>query len=604
MPDTSKRTNWKERIDSAERYYRKWATKFMCSKLERYYRGFHWVANESETQPAGYTLNMVMTTLEIKLASYSFQNLQFKLKPRPNKSDFNLEFAIQSAQVKEDCLNTIVGNPNGMFCDEIEAALKDSFFRFGILEVGYAAEWILNPNAGKPLYKSDIDPSYQTDEPVVVKEPEMVPQNELVYFKHIPALRFRVGGIEGRYLERSNWFGYYDFYDVNDIKSSKILKNTDDLTTISHRTDDFDEFASEEFNELCKKGDLLKVWKLWDTRAKTVNLYDPTNDVILYSAPYKRCPIFDLRWIRDTLGWYPIPPVFNWISPQDELNESRQQLRSYRRRFTAQNYAVEGQIDQDELDKYEEAKDGAVIKIKREGAIGAIPNSPLSQVVPEAMVVGKDDFVLVSGTSSESMGQADRITATQSIEIAKRFGVRESREQVKVANWIVKVGREALLLAQDKFITGLWIKSSQNTGESIMGAVQVNNQVWQYMMSQDLEDGIDFDVDVQLTSMSPLDNDAEKQKFIEFVAMLSKFPQIALSPKMIREAAYRIGYRNEEIIRELQATALLSTMGQMAGALPQGDGARTAQMRVDQMVPPNMAETQSQLDGQLNGAPQ
>lgn len=598
---------WQQRLKSANTYHDTWADKYKCKILEDYYRGFQRPGLPLDDQLSSYTLNLIDSTIEIKLAGFSFQNIQFHISPKPSHSDFNFELAVQSAQLKEDCLNTIISTQKDNFCSELEDSIVDSFFRFGVIEVGYSADWITNPNAGKPLFLTDIDVNAsQSDEPVVVKQPDRIPQNELIYFKRIPAARFRVGGIEGRYLHQSNWFGYYDFYYADDIKSSSVLSNTNQIQTVSARSTDWtgESETAEEFNELLRKGDLIKIWKLWDNRSKSCKLYDEANDIILYEKPFKRIPVFDLRWKRERYGWYPIPPVFHWISPQNEMNDSREQLRSYRRRFTSQQYAIEGQVDQEEIDKYEEGRDGAVIKVKRQGAIGPIQKDPLTNVVSQAMIVGKDDFITMSGTSSESMGQADRITATQSIEISRRFGVREAREKVRIANWITRIGREGLMTAQDKMIAGLWIKSQNDPGESILGEVKLNNESWNYVLSQDISDGIDFDIAIQLTSMSPLDNDSEKTKFIEFISLIKRFPELAMSPLLIRETAYRVGYRNEKVIRELQATSLLASLGQMAqgGATAGGQGPTgeaTAQQIVAQQEPPNAEEVQNQIDGQL-----
>jgi hypothetical protein len=189
------------------------------------------------------------------------------------------------------------------------------------------------------------------------------------------------------------------------------------------------------------------------------------------------------------------------------------------------------------------------------------------------------------------------------MEISKRFAVRENREQVKVANWIVKIAREGLLLAQEHLIAGLFVKSTNNPGESILGEVQLNPAAWQYVLTQDLNDGVDFDINLQLTSMSPLSNDMEKQKFLEFLAVMKQFPEIALSPLLIREAAYRIGYRNEKVIRELQATSLLSSLGQMAqGQQPGGpanQGNQTAQQIVANQSPTAIEDIRQQMTQQL-----
>jgi hypothetical protein len=194
------------------------------------------------------------------------------------------------------------------------------------------------------------------------------------------------------------------------------------------------------------------------------------------------------------------------------------------------------------------------------------------------------------------------MTATQSIEIQKRFGIREAREKIRVANFVTQVGREALLLAQEKMINGLWVLSSNDPGESILQEVQINKFGWQYIYNQDLSDGADFDIVVHLRSMSPLDNDEEKTKFIEFISVLKQFPEIALSPLLIREAAYRIGYRNEKVIRELQATSLLTSLGQMAAGQGQGGadkGNQTSQQIVANQTPPTVEETRGQIENQL-----
>lgn len=593
-------TPWPERIKSADRYYEKWANKYKCKQLEQYYRGFHW---QGDIQPVSipYTLNMVFSTVDIKLSTYSFSNIQYNVRPRPSKSDFNQEFATQVARLKSDALNTLTKNDNIPFDEEIEQALQDSFFRFGLIEIGYSANWVDNPNRGKPLYASDLDTQAEED---VVKEPDQIPESEMVYFKRIDPSRFRVGGIEGRYLPQCNWVGYYDYYYVADIKNDPSLRNTSEITTVSNRSEDW--FNTEEFDELLKKGDLTRIWTIYDNRAGIKYMWDQSNDTMLKETPFKRLPLFDLRWARDVKGWYPIPPVFQWISPQDEINESRQGMRDYRRRFVSQFQVVEDFIDQEELDKFEEAKSGGIIKTKRPDAIQPIQNPSLSAVVKESMIIGKDDFVLISGASSEAFGVADRMTATQSLEISKRTQVRQGREQYKVANWLCRIGKEILKQAQEKLALGFWVKASADPGkESLLGEVQLNQEAWQYILSQDLDDGVDFDVDMEITSLSPVENDNEKRRFVEFLAIVMQFPQISMSPALIREAAYRVGYKNERVIKEMQNMSLLASMAQSAGAQPgmgggqAPTGGQMAQQKVAQMSPNTTEEVQNQMNEQM-----
>jgi hypothetical protein len=611
MPENEK-TKWASRISHADKYYESWATRFRCARLEEYWRGFQF--NFKALDPEGqlpYTLNMFFSTLEIKLASYSFSDIRFVVQPKPQKMDYNIELAIASAEAKSDALNTIISNPRANFQDEIEAALKDSFFRFGVIEVGYGADWVTNPNAGRPLFESDVDPDADPEKAKILVQPERVPENELVYAKRIDASRFRIGGVEGRYLHQCNWYGYYDFYYTDDLKASKALRNTEKLEVGSHRTTEFDEeitklTASDEEKDLLKSGNLIKVWKLYDNRSKTCILYEPLNDVILYESPFTRDRILDLRWTPDLKGWYPVPPAFQWFSPQDEINEARNMMRSFRRRFVDQYQAQEGMVEEEELDKFELARDGAIIKTKKGDAIQPIQKPTQGSVVPETMIVGKDDFVLMSGSSADAFGVGDRVTATQTMEVSRRTQVRENREQIKVSRWISKIGATLLATAQEKFISGLWVKSSIDGGETFGMEVQEKSVIWQYIASQQLQDGVDYDVDVLITSMSPVANEDEKRKFMEFQAVLAQYPQISFSPTLVREAAYRIGYRNERVIKEAQTMALIMMTGMMAqaGAAQnggtEGTGNRAAQMKTAQMTPNTGEQITNQIAGQLN----
>jgi hypothetical protein len=213
---------------------------------------------------------------------------------------------------------------------------------------------------------------------------------------------------------------------------------------------------------------------------------------------------------------------------------------------------------------------------------------------------GKDDFILVSGSSSDDFGTGDRITATQSMEISRRHAVRQTREQITVARWLARIGAEILNTAQEKFVLGLWVKSSVDGGEMFAGEMQEKSIAWQYIMSQQLQDGVDYDVDVLLTSMSPVANEDEKRKFLEFLAVTAQYPQVALSPTLIRETAVRVGYRNEKVIKEMQTMALITMLGAQQGMNMGGEeGNRQAQKTTAQMTPNTGEQIRQQLGGQL-----
>lgn len=587
---------WVDRIDSANRYYKTWQGLFKCDILEDYYEGRQWRGLSEDYRP--YTINKIFETVQIKLDSFIPEFPQYTVAAKPGNSDFDLETAGLSAQLKQDVLNTIIGNDKEVFAEELKAAYKDSYFRFGLLEVGYAADWVLNPNAPRPLLKGDTDKDQQGQRPSIKKEPAELPINERIYFKHVPARNFRVGGIDHKYLHRCTWCGYYEWVDKDDLLAIRSLMNR---TLVERGTETSKDDSTGDKGDHSHGTDAVKIWHIWDNKAKLRLIVLDEPRVTIFQRPLKRLNLFDFRHdLRvKSEGFYPVPPVFHWLSPQDETNETREQLRAHRRRFIRKFQYVEGSVDEEEIEKFETGGDGALVKVKRENAISAIQDAPLGAALDKAIMTSSDDLNQISGTSAEVRGVADRTTATQANIITQRSSVRENAERDRVAKWLIKVGRETLLTVREKFTLGVWVQFTSDTKESLMGEVQANKPAYEWVSSEDLNDGYDFRIDIDVTTLSSISQEAEKKKFLEFLAIVTQFPQVALSPKLIRECAYRVGYRNEAVIKEMQNMALLHQFSTMSGIAQATQGGQTAQQINSKNTPPQMEQTRNQLQNQL-----
>lgn len=587
---------WSERIDSANRYYDTWAKLFQCDVLEKYYEGFQWLNQEQDSNNP-YVINKVMETVQIKLDEFIPAALQFNVSARVGNSDYNLELAGLSASMKQDVLNTLISEDSSCFNEEVRQAYQDSYFRFAVMEVGYSAEWIENPRAQKPLLNTNVKQNWQ-GKPKVKIEPKELPADEKVYFKHIAAKRFRVGGFDHRYLERCSWCGYYEWVYKDDLLALPGLMNRDRLASIGAERAEFK--ATDNTTDRPKDPGLIKIWKIWDNRARVRLVIVDSPKLTVFQRKFSRIGLIDFRHdIRNTTeGFYPVPPVFHWISPQNEINETRQQLRNHRRRFTRKFQIVEEMIDDPELEKFETGADGSLIKVKRENAITPIIDAPLGAALDKAIVTSSDDLNQISGTASELRGVADRTTATQANIINTKGSVRENAQRDRIAKWFCRIGRETLLTARDRFTIGIWAKLTGDPGESILQTVQEQKDVFNFVSAQDLNDGYDFKVILDPTTLSAQSQELEKKKFLEFLAVITQFPQIALSPKLIREAAYRVGYRNESVIKEMQKMALLHMMGTLSG-IQQAQPGNSGQQIVAQQTPNNMEQIRQQIGGQL-----
>jgi len=612
-------TRWLGRVGKANKYYENWSNRFKCNTLEEYYYGFQWSDGSPNTSYERYVINFVFSTIEVKKPTLLFQNVGYRVKPKPANAEFDFMASAERARNREDVLNTIVSDEDQEFGEELEAFIVDAFFRFGVMEIGYSANWIENPNAGKPILKSDNDPWFDPDgedgRDNIIREPEELPEQERVYFKRIPPWRFRVGGTDGRTFKKCSWIGYYDYFRAEDIKANRALKNLKELDFVGSRSEDFNDgdTVTPEQEDLLKTGDLVKVWVIYDLRRKMKYIFAHSQCVTLLSKKYKTLPVVAIKFVEKIRGWYPIPLVFNWKGPQDEINEAREQQRLHRRRAKRAYLYKDGAFDKDdEISKLESGPDMTFAKVQGDPntQVAPLQSAQLDPAVAQSMMVGRDDLNIITGTTVNDRGQTDRSTATQSNIVDMRSQLRDSAARVKIANVLKKIGRLVLITVQDHFTSSFWVKVRTNrNNENFLQEVREAEIEWREFTSGELGDAEDFEVDISLDTISPIENQASKAAFVEFLSLLNNFPQLAFDPILIREAAYRCGYRNEKVIARMSEMAQVAAIGQMAMAkqslvqmgMAAEPGGNMAQTRVAQMTPPDQAQIQNQLVGQTGG---
>lgn len=559
---------WAKQIPLANKYFEQWENTFHCKVLQDYYEGFQWAGSHEEPF-AKYKINKVFETIQIKNDQFVPSFLEYKIAPKAGNADFDLETAALSAALKQDVLNNLVGDENNDFCDELRLSYRDSFFYFGVFEVGYAADWIENPKAFKPLLKSDTTTDQDGSKPSYIRvkgEPLELPANEQVYFKRIDPKNFRVGGMDRHRLKNCTWYGYFEYVYKKDLLAMPGLMNKKKVEEASGAYYEDTSYSSEKDDGSISE-ECIKVWHIWHNKARVRLLILDEPFITLSQRTFTRQTIFDYRPdIRLTKeSFYPIPQVFHWIASQDEINETREQLRNHRRKFIRKFQVVENAIDDPEIEKFETGPDGSLITVKRENAISAIQDAPLGNNLGEALITSTDDLNQISGISSAVRGKADRTTATEADIINQRANIRENAENDRVARWLCKIGRETLLCVRDNFTLGLWVEMTSDPNEQLFMTYQNNPQGYAFVTSEDLSDGYDFRIRIDPTTLSKVNQHEEKVAFFEFLNITSTYPQIALSPKLIRETAYRCGYRNESVIKEMQQMALLQQMALQMG---------------------------------------
>jgi len=628
-PNTLISSPWQTRIQQANKYYKAWEERFRCETLESYYEGFQWyLANgiplDAMNVRRPYTLNLIYTTMKRKVANITYTYPEFILTPRPGQMDWNQDMAVQSAQIKQDTLNTVASDPRLELVEDIRLAAIDSFFRFGVVEVGYSTGWE-NPNKPKMELASHEDPQrYLNKDRVISDNPASGTAS--AYTKWISARRFRVSMADDVKLRNCDWCGYYSFMPIAVLKKTKGIDFPSQFdqnyysVDIADASAYFEEkgYSSDAAADMVTRGQIAKVWHIWDNITKERLLLLDGNCENMYGEDFERLPFSTHRSDLSLKGWYPIPPVWQWLSPQNEVNEAREQMRRYRRRATRKFEFTKGKVSIDELDKMKTEVDGETIEVKENGGmpvIRAIANPEIDSNIQNGLILAKEDFDTVASIPVSAGRPSDRQTATATNKIAADQGIVESLEQVDFSRFVAGIGREILLQLGEKMSEGMWVKYTTDPGdeESIMAEIAQNAPIFKYITSQNLQDGYDFDVVCNVVNATPNQMQSELSNYVQFLSLMTQFPAIAMSSTLVRETAYRCNYKNERVIKEYQKMAMLAMQekANMAGQslltqglLPQQVNAsnvnRTAQGMSEQQTPNTIAEIQSQLHSQVH----
>ena len=586
---------WNHKIKAAENYFTQWESKFLCRRLEQYLEGFQ---RDGDDSYQSFVLNLFESTFGIKEATLLFKVPIFYVDPQPISGDFNPSKTYEWASDATDLLNSIASGKETGLAEALEMALIDAVSYFGIVEVQFKTEWQTNPAKGIPITELSEESGEEVE---VGTEPEKIVTKEWFEVKRVPAHRFRVGGNDCATLDKCDWVGYYDFVRISSLRKLTGIKNLDRVTFAGSHSDEYQSEYTNIDDQVQLSGDLIKIWKVWDNLTHTFHIFTEGECVELFSESFTRLPLFGLRLKRRRRGWYPVPYSFSWKHPQDEINESREQLRAARRRAKRMWTMKPGAMEEDERAKIEHGPDGTIAIARTDNPLSPVQYPPLDASIGSVLQLSKDDFNIVSSTSAEARGQSDRTTATQASIIDQRATIRDNRERETIAQFLGEIGSEILKQFLEKSTLEFMIKVSHDVGSFFQDVPEIENK-WREISSEDFGN-IDYLVRVTVESLSPVANDQEKRKFMEFLAVISQYPIISSHPDLIMEAAFKVGYKNLKVVKAFQQAAVLQMLGQVNEVQGQGNPSdNMAQQTTQQMIPP----TQTQIDNQLDatGIPQ
>jgi hypothetical protein len=582
---------WTGRLTRGTKDYDHWAKEYQVERGAKYYLGKQWHGLAVSDAEKKYVINLVFATIETQKPTLMFSRPKVTVEPRPARAQEPGSDVSGRATLIESTLQTFVDDRDLHFTGETTLALNDVYARFGLVEVGYTADWIDNPNADKPVLKEN-----STDEPLLdaeqkpVLQPKRIPKKESLFLKRIAPHTFRVG--PGRNTLLSNdWCAYYEWHYVEDVKANPDYVNTAELKPTGTVTTEAD--APTDDPDRQKHDGQVKLWKIWDLRKKVRHVLAEGHDRLLQEdKPFGYLPLAALKFYEISDSWYPLPPVYNWVSPQDEINETRESMKLHRRRFV-RRYMREPSVTQPEFDKLEAGEDGVCIEVPKVTPPPIVPIadadlSPANTV--QELAASKDDFQQVAGVSGEARGVPQADTATQANIINVREQIREAQARTLVAAWLGEIVRLMMLTIKEKMQLPFMVKMNTDpfapraaqppapTGPSDLVGARIRQGLdvpggepldqpartaaeWREIQTEDLGD-LDMDVKIDLASLSPVAEDAQRTQWNITLQLLTNqqlaillFMPNPLAPNepspMLRKTLWLNGVKNDSEVREI-----------------------------------------------------
>jgi len=166
---------------------------------------------------------------------------------------------------------------------------------------------------------------------------------------------------------------------------------------------------------------------------------------------------------------------------------------------------------------------------------------------------------LFGGEHSEARGIASADSATQASILDKRLDMREGDDLSLVVDWIRCIARKLDML----------IKAHIQADEAIRVSGP-EGVYWELVKAENYEDiQGEFGYDVNVGATMPRLPQMERASWTAFLTLLSQFPQLMLSPRLLKHQAENHHIEDETMLKELENIA----QKMMAGQLPMPGGA-------------------------------
>lgn len=492
------------RIATAKEFKKKWEDNYEVDRAHDYVRGFQRDASDEYDAQGDrkYQINKILAALKTRVPALFYYFPYARVKPTFGRQDSVGSQVSDRAQLLQDTINTIIRQPKTRFKPETMMALKEAHWSFGVIEIGYEAEWGENPFAQKPLLIENDDVRKDLEGVGLIPEEgsyeeelqklQEVPHSETFFTRHIPARQFLVATNDKSATERQDWVGYWEWMYVEDVKRCPAYQYTEDLKASAKMATEggtVDQDLIPTIRDDQGKDippDMVRVWKIWDQRQKKRYVIAEGHDRILRVSDYYYLPLAILRFEVVPGEWYPIPPISQQLTEQDEFNDSREWLRIVRK-GTRPRYVYDKQaFPSDELEKLETDEFFTMVGVENQNLdpIRPVQMPAISDAVMRTLALADSGFAEQAASSPVdrlTRGAGGKPTATEVEAMGQKGDVRDSYEQQEVAEWLGVICYALIKCALEKMTLPQWVISNSDPTSA---QYQMEAQVIQQQFSQ------------------------------------------------------------------------------------------------------------------------
>lgn len=517
------------------------------------------------------------------ISSLYFSNPTGRVIASPERVGTPRETITAKALILQNTGNYFVNDPETGFKENTDNAVKESRWAIGCVEVGYAPDFISNPMADRPpLKESDktkvgkpakdedgLSIDEQSDIPALQEELKRLQQSlkgEVFYVKHIRAEQLVISPSDKPVLEHNDWVGYWEDYALEDVKEAPGYKNTDDLKASTEATGKQDE-----------EGDIdrVRLYKIWDLRTRTKLVLAKGHDKPLMKKKFNRCTLKFLRFDVDPYHFFPIPPIYLKLNPQDGYNDSAEYLRMMRI-TTVPRYTY----DEDAVTATEAAKftssDFNILIPRKQGThqvIEAVNQPSTSGGAVQTLGLADKEFAEAGNSGGDPRLPQTR-TATQAMIADTKENANESYEREIVSKWLASVIEELILLAVEHMNLPRWIAINVDldSPDADLAALDIAT-TYQQIDAERLRSatlGVRWHVEVETESLSPVaetERGAKLMNMLQFISNPNIAALLSMAPLLLKQIIGQSGVKNGGDVSAIQeALKVIVQMNQAQAA--------------------------------------